>query len=322
MALSIYLVTPITKARYIPTEPLHPTSRYFITPIEKARYFSTIPYKITSRYFVTPIQRSRYIDVSGEPDEDNVAFRYLPPVTFPQDPQPPTPLEEYPNVCHYPAELDIIRQKATLLIWEFVQKSMYTSINKEAWGKKDVKGYYDAGNLRILLDYLSSIWIEKNTDSKSGLVRTSDYYYTTYNIKDIIANFRNCNLNIKEIVALFGLDSYIVIDGEWPNYFVINAIINPITEEGAKTLKQYTDIFTRDSVLSADSNQSKYTLNNAQQNFTLTKPLKYLTSFLINGSDYIGYVDYNTAAVTYVPSGLGYTISSSDTVTITYWYEE
>jgi hypothetical protein len=316
MASSIYLVTPITKARYIPTEFLHPTSRYFITPIEKARYFSTIPYKTTSRYFVTPISTSRYIAVNGEPDEDNVAFRYLPPVEYPQ-----APTLDYPNFCHYPAELDLIRQKATLLIWEFVQKSMYTSINKEAWGKKDVKGYYDAGNLRILLDYLSSIWIEKNTDSKSGLVRTSDYYYTTYNIKDIIANFRNCNLNIKEIVALFGLDSYTIIDGDWPNYFVINAIINPITEEGTKTLKQWTDIFTLESI-TADSNQSRYNLNNAQQNFTLTKPLKYLTSFLINGSDYIGYVDYNTAAVTYVPSGLGYTISSSDTVTITYWYEE
>jgi len=316
MALSIYLVTPITKARYIPTEFLKTTSKYFITPIEKSRYFSTIPYKITSRYFVTPIQKSRYISINKDPDEDNLDFRYIPPVTFPQ-----SPILDYPNICYYPTELDTIRQKAILLIWEFVQKSMYSSINKEAWGKKDVKGYYDAGNLRILLDYLSSIWIEKNTDSKSGLVRISDYYYTTYNIKNIISNFKNCNLNIKEIVALFGLDSYTIIDGDWPNYFVINNIINPINAAGMPTLKQYTDIFTLDTIV-LDSNQSKYSITNAKTNFLLTKQLKYLTNFSINGSDYIGYVDYNYTSVTYSPPVIGYTITSSDTVTITYWYEE
>jgi hypothetical protein len=317
MAFSVYLVTPITKARYIPTEFLHPTSRYFITPIEKARYFSTIPYKITSRYFVTPISKSRFISVSGDPDPDDVKARYLPPVDYPQ-----APTLDFPNECHYPTELDLIRQKATLLIWEFVENNLYSTIGKEAWGKKDVKGYYDAGNLRILLDYLSSIWIEKDTDSRSGLVRTADYYYTKYNIAEIIDNFRNCDLNIKEIVALFNLNSYTIIDGDWPNYFVINSIINQ-PQQGDTTLKQYTDIFTLNNLITTDSNQSKYNLNNAQQNFTLTKELKYLTSFTINGSDYIGYTDYNTAAVTYSPPVLnGYTISSSDTVTITYWYEE
>jgi hypothetical protein len=316
MAFSVYLVTPITKVRYIPTEFLHPTSRYFITPIEKARYFTTLPYKTTSRYFVTPVITSRYIAIAEEPDEDQVAFRYIPPVT---NPYPPV---DFPNECHYPTELEIIRQKATLLIWEFVKKSLYSTITKESWGKKDVTGYYNAGNLRLLLDYLSSIWIERDTDSRSGLVRTADYYYTKYNIAEIISNFRNCNLNIKEIVALFNLNSYTIIDGDWPNYFVINAIINPPTEETIKTLKQYTDIFTLDGDVTANSGQSKYAINNAQTNFPLTKTLKYLTNFSINGSDYIGYVDYNTTAITYVPSVFGYTITSSDTVTITYWYEE
>ena len=88
------------------------------------------------------------------------------------------------------------------------------------------------------------------------------------------------------------------------------------------TLKQYTDIFTLESI-TAESNQSKYNISNAQTNFPLTKTLKYLTSFVINGSDYIGYVDYNYTAVTYSPSVLnGYTITNNDTVTITYWYEE
>ena len=298
MASSVYLVTPISRARFFNIEPLHPTSIYFVTPIEKARYFSIIPFVTTSRYFVTPIQKARY-------------FNTIPFDTFDLD-----------NICYYPKELDIIRQKATLLIWDEIKKKLYSSLKYEQWGKVDTKGYFSAGNVRLLLDYLSSIWLERDNDSKSGLVRTSDYYYTKYNINDIIVNFRKCDVNIKPIVALFDLNSYSVQDDGWPNYFVINNILNPPTEEGMPTLKQYTDIFTLESMV-LDSNQSKYPLTNAQVNFPLTKTLKYLTSFSINGSDYIGYVDYNYTTVTYSPSVLnGYTISSSDTVTITYWYEE
>jgi len=297
MASSVYLVTPISAARFFNIEPFRPISIYFVTPIEKARYFSTIPFITTSRYFVTPIEKARYFN------------------TIPFD------IFDFNNICYYPKELDRIRQKATLLIWDEIKKKLYSSLKYEQWGKVDTKGYFSAGNVRLLLDYLSSIWLERDNDSKSGLVRTSEYYYTKYNINDIIVNFRNCDINIKSIVALFNLNSYSIQDDGWPNYFVINNILNPPTQEGMPTLKQYTDIFTLDSIV-LDSNQSKYEITNAKTNFLLTKQLKYLTSFSINGSDYIGYVDYNYTSVTYSPPVIGYTITSSDTVTITYWYEE
>lgn len=299
MASSVYLVTPITRAKYFNIEAFHPTSRYFVTPIEKARYFTTIPFVTTSRYFVTQIQRARY-------------FNTLPFDTV-----------DFNNICHYPKELDIIRHNATLLLWDEAKKKLYSSLDYESWGKVNTRGYFSAGNLRLLLDYLSSIWLERDNDSKSGLTRTSDFYYTKYNINDIIVNFRKCDINIKPIVALFDLNSYSVQDDGWPNYFVINNILNPPTEQDMPTLKQYTDIFSLDPDVIPDSNQSKYGINNAQVNFPLTKQLKYLTGFTINGSDYIGYVDYNYTSITYdAPQLNGYTITNNDTVTITYWYEE
>ena len=71
---------------------------------------------------------------------------------------------------------------------------------------KHTKGYFSAGNLRLFLDYLSAIWLERKNDSASGLVRTSDYYYTKYQINDIIVNFRKCDINVKPVVALFDLN--------------------------------------------------------------------------------------------------------------------
>jgi len=316
----LYLITTGNVSNYFVTEPASNFPNYFVTSGVKSTYFvSESP--VNSRYFVTSgvysnyfitkekLLNSRYFVTSAD------VTRYF--TTELRD------IDVYPNICYYPKELDIIRQKATLLIWDEIRKKLYSSLTYEGWGKKNTCGYFSAGNVRLLLDYLSSIWLERDNDSRSGLVRTSDYYYTKYKINDIIVNFRKCGINIKPIVALFNLNSYSVIDGNWPNYFIINNILNPPTEEALKTLKQYTDIFTLDGNVTADSGQSKYNLSSAQTNFPLTKTLKYITSFVINGSDYIGYIDYNYTAVTYSPSVLnGYTITSSDTVTITYWYEE
>lgn len=308
---SIYLVTPITKARYIPTEPIHPTARYFVTSIEKARYFSTQLYKTTSRYFVTPIQKARYIPVSAY----KITSVYINTV--------PLDINDYPNDCHYPKELDLIRQKASVLIWGIVKDCLYNSTYDEAYGKENLKGYNKAGLLRLLLDYLSSVWMEKHNDSLSGLARPSDYYYTTYLIKDIITILRKCDLNVKDVVALFNLNSYTIIDNEWPNYFMMNQVINPPDEETQKQMKQYKDIYTTQGGVLPDSGQSIYNLSPAQSTFTPTKSIKYFGSFTINGVDYSGYIDYNANSVHYSPSALfGYTIQDDDIVTITYWYEE
>jgi len=316
----LYLITTGNVSNYFVTEPVSNFPNYFVTSGVKSTYFVSEGF-VNSRYFVTSGVHSNYF-ITKERLLNSKYFVTNTDVTryFTTE---PLDIDEYSNICHYPKELDIIRQKATLLIWDEIKKKLYSSLNYEEWGKINTRGYFSAGNVRLLLDYLSSIWLERDNDSRSGLVRTSDYYYTKYKINDIIVNFRKCDINVKPIVALFNLNSYSVIDGNWPNYFIINNILNPPTEEALKTLKQYTDIFTLDGDVVADSGQSKYNLSNAQTNFPLTKTLKYLTNFSINGSDYIGYVDYNYTTVTYSPSVLnGYTITNSDTVTITYWYEE
>lgn len=318
MSVKVYICSSSDVRRYLVTEPPVPKKVYLTTSNPKSIYITTsnIPNKA---YVVTKSPKSVYLITDSKPFKAYVVtinpFKCC-IVTEPTD------TESFPNICYYPKTLDIIRQNATLLLWNEVKKKLYTSLNKESWGKVCTTGYFASGNLRLLLDYLSSIWLERDNDSKSGLVRTSDYYYTKYKINDIIVNFRKCDINIKPIVALFNLNSYSIQDDGWPNYFVINNILNPPTEEDMPTLKQHTDIFTLENI-NLDSNQSKYPLSNAQTNFPLTKQLKYLTNFSINGSDYIGYVDYNYTTITYDPPVLnGYTITNNDTVTITYWYEE
>lgn len=319
--MKIYITSSSSTTRYLVTEKSEPTKVYLTTSWGKKVYITTKELRATKVYLTTTGFKKVYL--ISEPLVPFKVYVVTPPLKKIYVVTEPLDTGSYPNICYYPKKLDIIRQKATLLIWDVIRKKLYSSLTYESWGKKNTCGYFSAGNVRLLLDYLSSIWLERDNDSRSGLVRTSDYYYTKYKINDIIVNFRNCDINIKPIVALFDLNSYSVIDGNWPNYFIINNILNPPTEEALKTLKQYTDIFTLDGDIVADSGQSKYTLSNAQTNFPLTKTLKYLTNFSINGSDYIGYVDYNYTTVTYSPSVLnGYTITSSDTVTITYWYEE
>jgi hypothetical protein len=316
----VYLYTTQTKKAYFSTKEYKPVKVYVFTNNAKKAYFTTKNYTPTKVYFTTPNARKAYF--TSVPYKTFKAYFYTPSVFKTYFTTPELDISVYPNNCRYPEELERIRHNATLLIWDIVEDCLKSSIHKESYGKENLGGYNKAGILRLLLDYLSLIWIEKNNDSKSGLVRTSNYYYDKYSINDILISFRKCDLNIKEILALFNLNSYTVLDDGWPNYFVINNILNPPTEQDMPTLKQYTDIFTQEDV-SLDSNQSVYPLDNAQINFPLTKTLKYLTNFSINGSDYIGYVDYNYTTIMYdAPQLNGYTITNSDTVTITYWYEE
>jgi hypothetical protein len=102
---------------------------------------------------------------------------------------------------------------------------------------------------------------------------------------------------------------------------MMNAIINP-PEETEKQMKQWTDIFTLQSI-TADKNQAKWPLTAGQSIFIPSKNIKYFSAFTINGVDYTGYTDYNANSVTYSPSiTFGYNIESNDTVILTYWYEE
>jgi hypothetical protein len=298
MVYKFYLITKKSVNTYITTEEPKVYKFYFTTKKSYNTYITTKEGIVYKFYFNTKKSKNTYFVTQQAIDD------------------------EYINICKYPSELENIIYKAIKLYYKLAIENLKSSIHYESYGKKCSKGYLEAGHLRILIDYLSIIWLERDNDSRSGLVRTSDYYYTKYNINNIIVNFRKCDINIKPIVALFDLNSYSVIDGNWPNYFVINNILNPPTEQDMPTLKQYTDIFTQEEV-SLDSNQSVYPLDNAQINFPLTKTLKYLTNFSINGSDYIGYVDYNYTTIMYdAPQLNGYTITNSDTVTITYWYEE
>lgn len=298
---SVYFFTQNFKNAYFLTEDFQKKSAYFFTPNYKNAYIFTEDFKKKAAYFLTSGFVSKYF-YTEELDINDFT------------------LED--NPCIYPSEIEEIRFKAIELYYSAIEDLLKDSIAKEKYGKVCVSGHNKTGMMRILIDYLSSIWIERDIDSNSGLIRTSDYYYTKYNIYDIIKNFRECGLNIKPIVALFELNSYSIEDPEWPNYFMMNAIINPPVQS-QKKMKQWTDIFTLQS-MTADKNQSIIPLITPNQTtFIPTKTIKYFSAFTINGVDYTGYTDYNANSITYSPSiAFGYNIASSDTVILTYWYEE
>jgi hypothetical protein len=296
--ISIYPITQIGYSIYPVIKDPSLFSIYFTTTSSFSIYPVTVDNKKYSIYFSTKGGKSIYFTT---PDYDS---------------------EDWEGCCEYPTELERIREDAVTLSWEIIESKLYASTNKESYGKVDLYGYNVAGELRILLDYLSSIWIEKRDDAASGLVRTATYYWDKYSLDEIIITFRKCDVNIKEIVALFNLKTYEVIDGEWPNYEMMEAIINPPTAETTLTLKQYTDIFTNQEVLTVP-NQSVHGLSAAQTNFVVDKKIKYFSDITINGNSYIGFASYSNFTVTYSPSILdGYTIAETDLVAITYWYEE
>lgn len=294
----VYFNTVGVKKVHFTSEEFKPAKVYFTSQESKKVYLNIEEFVNTRVYIVTPGFKRVFL-TSEDLD-----------------------LTPYPNVCRYPKELDLIRQKATLLIWDEVKSCFRSSIYEESYGKESLQGYNKAGILRLLLDYLSSIWMEKNSDSKSGLARTSDFYYSKYNINNIINALKKCQLNVKPIVALFNLNSYTVIDDEWPNYFMMDKVINPPDEDKIKEMRQWTDIYTLQPV-TPDRNQAISPLFASQTSFIPTKIIKYFSAFTINGVDYTGYTDYNANSVTYSPSQLfGYNIENNDTVIITYWYEE
>lgn len=295
--IAIYLVSNKVNPLYLISQPIGKKISYFFTQIFKNKYILTSPLKFYTKYLFTPVFKSSYIFSENFPAID------------------------IENDCQYPNELENIRTKATLLYYNEISKVLKNSIYSESYGKICMTGYNKTGMMRILIDYLSAIWLERKDDSNSGLIREQDYYYTKYFIKDIISNFRECEVNIKPIVALFNLNSYTIADSDWPNYFMMDAVINP-PDETNKQMKQWTDIFTLQS-MTPDRNQAINQLTSGQTSFTPTKIIKYFSAFTINGVDYTGYTDYNANSVTYSPSiTFGYNIESNDTVIITYWYEE
>ena len=318
---SLYLLTKegFGQTSYIFTEEFKRKAGYFFTENYKTSYLLTEEFKRRAAYFFTPSYKASYI-FTEEFKRKAVYFltsSYISRYLFTED----LDIKDFELDCIYPSEVEEIRFKAAKLYHSLIEDSLKESITNEKYGKVSMEGYNMTGMVRILIDYLSSIWLERDTDSKSGLVRTSDYYYTKYNVYEVIKNFRECGLNIKPIVALFDLNSYSVQDSEWPNYFMMDKVINPPVEV-EKQMKQWTDIFTLQNI-TPDKNQAKIPLTASQSTFTPTKNIKYFSAFTINGVDYTGYTDYNVNSVTYSPPQLfGYNIESNDTVILTYWYEE
>lgn len=317
----IYVSSSNSKVVYLATEGPKPAKVYFSTGSSKKIHFVSEEFKPAKVYFTTP--QSKKVYLTSEPFVNKKIYLCTPSSKkfyFTSEELDPT---AFANNCKYPKELDLIRQKASLLIWDIIKTCLYTSTYEESYGKESLKGYNKAGMLRLLLDYLSSVWMEKYNDSLSGLARPNNYYYTTYSIKEIVETLKKCDLNVKDVVALFNLNSYTIIDNEWPNYFMMNQVINPPDEVTQTQMKQYKDIYTTQGGILPDSGQSIYNLAAAQSTFTPTKIIKYFGSFTINGVDYSGYIDYNANSVHYSPSALfGYTIQEDDIVTITYLYEE
>jgi len=301
--MKIYAYTSFSFSVYTYTEESKPYKVYPYTSKDKTVYAYTEPSKLFKSYFYT---------------------NKLPTVYFYTEPRFNGEDPFYSdNDCKYPSELELIRQKAILEYYKQVKSPLFLSINKESYGKVSFCGYVDASKMRVLLEYLSSIWMEKRADALSGLVRNTTYYWDKYSLDGVIDSFRKCGLNAKPIIALFDLKTYEVIDGDWPNYNIINQITNPPTSQDTLTLKQFRDIYTNQSI-SPQTGEAVYSLSGGQTTFTTSKKIKYMSSFIVAGSDYLGTaVEWSNKTVTYSPSVLfGYNISSSDTVTITYWYEE
>ena len=293
----IYLVTQEVFPLYLISEPIVNKIKYFFTPQLNIKYILTEPFSYYTKYLFTPVFKAAYVFTPTLPEND------------------------IPNTGNYPKQLEIIRSKAALLYYKEISKVLKSSIHSENYGKVSMTGYNKTGMLRILLDYLSAVWIQRDQDSRSGIEREQDYYYTTYNINDIILNFRECHINIKPIVALFNLNSYTIIDDQWPDYFVIDKGVIPGVEKEIQ-MKQWTDIYTLQAV-SPDRNQGVNSLSINQTIFIPSKIIKYFSAFTINGVDYTGYTNYNANSVTYSPSQqFGYNVENNDTVIITYWYEE
>lgn len=318
---SFYLLTSgnFGKTSYFITEDFKKRAAYFFISDFKSTYFVTEDFKKKAAYFLTLNYKTSYIFT--EDFKKRAAYFFTPAFLSKYVFTEELDINDYELDCIYPSKLENIRFKAIKLYYAEIEKLLKDSIYKESYGKVCEAGYNRTGMMRILIDYLSSIWLERDSDSRSGLIRTQDYYYTKYQIYDIIKNFRECDINIKPIVALFNLNSYSIEDNEWPNYFMMNEVINP-PDETEKQMRQWTDIFTLQS-MTADSNQAVKPLSSGQNIFIPTKNIKYFSAFTINGADYTGYTDYNANSVTYSPSiAFGYNIESNDTVILTYWYEE
>jgi hypothetical protein len=318
---SFYLLTNgnFGKTSYFITEEFKKKAAYFFISDFKATYFTTEDFKKKAAYFLTLNYKTSYIFT--EEFKKRAAYFFTPAFLGKYIFTEELDINDYELDCIYPSKLENIRFKAIKLYYAEIEKLLKDSIYKESYGKVCEAGYNRTGMMRILIDYLSSIWLERDADSRSGLIRNSDYYYLKYQIYDIVKNFRECDINIKPIVALFNLNSYSIEDNEWPNYFMMNAVVNPPVET-EKKMRQWTDIFTLQS-MTADSNQAIKPIASGQTIFVPTKNIKYFSAFTINGADYTGYTDYNANSITYSPSiAFGYNIVSSDTVILTYWYEE
>jgi hypothetical protein len=321
---SLYLLTngKFGQTSYFVVEDFKINARYFSTQNHKANYFLTENFKKRAAYFLTANHKFSYIIT--EDFKKKAAYFLTSAIITKYFLTEILDIDDFTledNPCIYPSEVEEIRFRAIKLYHSIIEDLLKSSIDKEKYGKICTSGHNKTGMMRVLIDYLSSIWLERDADSKSGLVRTSDYYYTKYNVYEVIKNFRECGLNIKPIVALFDLNSYSIEDSEWPNYFMMNAIVNPPVQS-EKKMRQWTDIFTLQA-MTPDKNQAIKPLAANQTSFFPTKTIKYFSAFTINGVDYTGYTDYNANSITYSPSiAFGYNIVNSDTVILTYWYEE
>lgn len=204
--MDFYLVTNKSYDAYITTTEPKVYSYYFYTNRSYDSYFITESPQTYSYYFYTnrafsfpfitesPIRYSFTFYTNKTQGfyfvtEDNIS-------------------DNYPNICSYPSILENIRYNATKLYYDLSIDNLRKSINNESYGKESTSGYLEVGHLRILIDFLSSIYLEKEQDSLSGISREDNYFYTKYKLEDITNNFKKCHINIKPIVDLFNLNTY------------------------------------------------------------------------------------------------------------------
>ena len=115
-----YIFTHNFRNNYVITEDFKKKAAYFFTNSYKSYHIITQDFKKKAAYFLTNSTISSYFFTE---ELDTSA---------------------YPNICHYPKELDIIRQNAVLLIWKEAKNKLKESLSDELY---ELRKQIDSGDV-------------------------------------------------------------------------------------------------------------------------------------------------------------------------------
>ena len=133
MAFSLYLLVQGKKNKYFLTEELKKKSILFRTKNSYTKLFTAEELKNVVKYFRTKNSKTKY--VFGEELKNKVKYFLTPSSLVKYFFTDPLDIDPTSNICIYPKQLDIIRNKAILVYYKEIKKALKDSIFKESYGK-------------------------------------------------------------------------------------------------------------------------------------------------------------------------------------------